>query len=84
MRAGHQLIERPEPGEYFADERDLFRVERIFGDRALIEDCRTGVLLDIAVRELSRLRHIEPSAQPAAEAASVLGRDGQGVAMGGG
>jgi hypothetical protein len=78
-----QLIERPQPGEYFADERDLFRVERIFGDRALIEDCRTGVLLDIAVRELLRLRHVEPSGQAATKTASVPRPHGQGATLGG-
>jgi len=58
-----ELTERPEPGEYFAVERDLFRVEGIFDERVLVEDCRTGVLLDIAVAELSRLRRVEPRAQ---------------------
>jgi hypothetical protein len=71
------LIEHPEAGDHYIAEGDRFRVERIFGDRVLIEDCRTEMLLDITVRELSRLRRIEPRA-PAesteSQSAPVLGR----------
>lgn len=76
MRKG-ALIEHPEAGDYYAAERELFRVERILGDRALIEDCRTEVLLDITVRELSRLRRIEPrlpAESTDSQSAPVLGR----------
>jgi hypothetical protein len=71
-------IEHPGPGDYYAAERELFRVERIFGDRALIEDCRSEALLDITLRELSRLRRIEPRASAESttesQSAPVLGR----------
>ena len=71
------LIEHPEAGDYYAAEGELFRVERIFGDRALIEDCCTEMLLDITVRELSRLRRIErraPAESAESESAPALGR----------
>lgn len=47
---------RLRPGDYRATSRDLFRVERVAEDRAVIEDCRTGVLIDVDVEELDALR----------------------------
>lgn len=46
------------PGEYFHSERDLYRVERREADRVLIEDCRTGVLIDIDLDRLLQLERV--------------------------
>ena len=46
------------PGEYFHSERALFRVERCDDGRALIEDCRTGELIDIELTNLLSLARV--------------------------
>jgi hypothetical protein len=38
-----------------ASQRDLYRVEHVRGQRVLLEDCRSGDLVDIDARELSTL-----------------------------
>lgn len=49
-------IEPVQPGDYFHSTRELFRVESREHDRVTLEDCRTGVLVDV---ELDRLRELE-------------------------
>jgi hypothetical protein len=44
----------------FSD-RDLYRVEQLTEERVLIEDCRTGDLIDAPVEELAALRRLERS-----------------------
>jgi hypothetical protein len=46
-------------GEYFHSERRLYRVEDTDGTRALIEDCMTGVLIDIEVARLGDLERVQ-------------------------
>jgi hypothetical protein len=46
---------RVRTGDYMASERDLYRVEHVRGQRVLLEDCRSGDLVDIDARELSAL-----------------------------
>jgi hypothetical protein len=46
------------PGEYFHSERALFRVERCDEGRALVEDCRTGELVDLELRSLLKLNRL--------------------------
>jgi hypothetical protein len=48
----------PRRGDYLCSERALYRVERVFGDRALIEDCRTESLIDISIAELMLLKPV--------------------------
>jgi hypothetical protein len=43
--------------QYLHSDRDLYHVEQIGPERALLEDCRTGTLLDVP---LSHLRDLEP------------------------
>ena len=52
----------PRPGDYLRSERALYRVERVLGDRAVIEDCRTELLIDISVTELLALKPVRPAA----------------------
>ena len=46
-------------GAYLHSARDLFRVEVVTGDRALVEDCRSGELIDVPMAELLRLDPVE-------------------------
>jgi hypothetical protein len=46
-------------GAYLHSARDLYRVEVVTGDRALIEDCRSGELTDVPLAELLRLDPVE-------------------------
>jgi hypothetical protein len=48
---------RVRAGAYFHSARDLFRVEHVSGERALIEECRSGHVIDVPV---SILRRLEP------------------------
>jgi hypothetical protein len=48
----------PRPGDYFCSDSALYRVERVLGDRVLIEDCRTEALIDISFGELMALRPV--------------------------
>jgi hypothetical protein len=47
-------------GDYYSTERDLYRIEEVHGEFALIEDCRTEIVLEVAVSEIlgmDRVRH---------------------------
>jgi len=46
-------------GDYFCSERDLFRIEQLMRDHALVEDCRTGDLFDLPVGDLAALQRVE-------------------------
>jgi hypothetical protein len=48
-------MERFEVGDYLCSESDLFCVEQLAYGRAVVEDCRTGDLLDVPVSELLSL-----------------------------
>jgi hypothetical protein len=48
----------PRPGDYLCSERALYRVERMLGDRALIEDCKTESLIDVTIDELLALKPV--------------------------
>lgn len=45
-------------GDYLCSERDLYYVEHLSPERALLEDCRTGTLLDLSIADLERLRPV--------------------------
>ena len=49
-------------GEYYRTERDLYRVEELHGQFALIEDCRTELVLEVAVNEILAMNRVRPSA----------------------
>ena len=48
-------------GAYLCSRRELYCVEQIGHERALLEDCRTGSFIDVPRSELSLLRHGSPS-----------------------
>lgn len=48
-------------GDYFYSERALYWVEHVVGERALVEDCRTGGLIDVSASELLRLDRVNRS-----------------------
>ena len=45
-------------GAYLHSDRDLYRVEGVSGGRALIEDCRSGNLIDVPLSELLSLEPV--------------------------
>lgn len=48
-------------GAYLCSERDLYCVEHLGEERAVVEDCRTGRLVDVSLMELSRLQRVRPA-----------------------
>jgi hypothetical protein len=46
-------------GEYLCSERELYRIEQLGGERALLEDCRSGDLVDVPLHELLLLRRVK-------------------------
>jgi hypothetical protein len=60
-----RTLSRPEltVGDYYAGERELFRVEQVFAGRVLLEDCLTEALIEIPIGELARLRRVEREAR---------------------
>jgi hypothetical protein len=48
----------PKPGDYLCSERELYRIERVQGDRALLEDCVTEALVDLPIAELNELKPV--------------------------
>jgi hypothetical protein len=53
------------PGDYYSTERDLFYVERVYGDFALLEDCRDGSAIEVSIDEvllMSQVRRASSSA----------------------
>ncbi len=52
---------RVRAGDYVASERDLYRVEHVRGQRVLLEDCRSGDLVDIDAREVGSLEFVRTS-----------------------
>jgi hypothetical protein len=61
QRAQRELV------EYYSSDTELYRVEQVTSGRALVEDCRTGVLIDVPLPFLERLRPIRPHHPGAAE-----------------
>lgn len=51
-------------GAYLHSARDLYRVEVVTGERALIEDCRSGELFDVALSELLSLEPVQQHHAP--------------------
>jgi hypothetical protein len=45
-------------GEYLCSQRDLYYVERLGPERVLLEDCRTGTLVDMSIADVERLRPV--------------------------
>jgi len=58
------------PGEYLHSQRDLYRIEEISGDRIMVEECRSGALIEIGPGQLLAL---EPVVRSASRAEAGLG-----------
>ena len=63
-----------QPGDYLSDGRELYCVEEVIGERALIEDCRSGALIEIGVPALRRLNVVKRSPRPSREASAPIGQ----------
>jgi hypothetical protein len=50
------------PNGYYHTDSTLYRVEHVSGRRALVEDCRTADLIDIAIEELAKLTPVKRAA----------------------
>ena len=48
-------------GEYFCTDRDLYRVEEVRGGFAMVEDCRTDLILEVAVEEILAMKPVRPA-----------------------
>ena len=48
-------------GDYLCSERELYRVEQIGSEHAVIEECRTGELIDTRIADLSSLGRVNRS-----------------------
>lgn len=46
-------------GDYLCSEDNLYRVEQVADGRVLLEDCRSGDLIDAPMHELARLRRLD-------------------------
>jgi hypothetical protein len=46
-------------GDYVCSETALYRVEQVVGEHGLVEDCRTGRLIDMPMSILAALRTIK-------------------------
>lgn len=58
-----RALERgPRIGDYYCTEHELYRVEEVHGDFALVEDCRTEVVLEVAVDEILAMNLVRPAA----------------------
>lgn len=64
-------VERPRPRDYLTDGTNLYCVEELFEEHALVEDCRTGVLIDISTRTLLALEPVK--------SAGISDQDGPGA-----
>jgi len=51
----------PEPGDYLTDGTNLYCVEELLDDHALVEDCSGGVLIDISLELLQTLAPVRRS-----------------------
>lgn len=61
LAAVARTAEPPQPGDYLTDGRDLYCVEELFDDHALIEDCRRTTLIDVGLEELRELAPVRRS-----------------------
>ena len=50
-----------EVGDYFSTARELYRVERVIGERILLEDCRTECLIEVGVEQVLAMNRVTPS-----------------------
>ena len=48
-------------GDYLCSERELYRVEQIGSEHAVIEECRTGELIDTRIADLRSLGRVNRS-----------------------
>jgi hypothetical protein len=48
------------PGDYFHSRRELYCVEEVVGSRVMVEDCRTGALVEMDLGRLLRLDRVAP------------------------
>ena len=68
----HSVNEPVRQGEYFCSARELYHVEHVADGHVLLEDCRSGELLDVPVSHLLALTRVPDPADEAAKVAQSL------------
>jgi hypothetical protein len=53
-------------GDYLHSERELYRIERLLGKRVLVEDCRSGELIEFGPEQLLTLKPVVRTEQASA------------------
>jgi hypothetical protein len=56
----------PAAGDYLCSDDELYYVEYVGPERVVIEDCRSGTLLDVPIAYTAALRPVTPEAVRAA------------------
>ena len=51
-------------GDYLSTDRDLFCVERVVGDFVMLEDCRDGTVVEVAMDEVLLMNPVRRAAAP--------------------
>jgi len=57
--------DEPRRGDYLTDGRDLYRVEDVLDGHALLEDCRSLVMVEVDRRTLAELDRVRAGADEA-------------------
>lgn len=52
-------------GDYFSTDRNLYRVQEVHGEFALIEDCRRDLVLQVALDEILTMNRVRRGVAPA-------------------
>jgi hypothetical protein len=64
IAAGQRDDPRVQPGDYFSTGHALYRVEHLAGARVLVEDCRSGDLIDVDRETCAAFERVKRSASP--------------------
>lgn len=58
-------VSPPARGDYLCSDSDLYYVEQAGPGRVVLEDCRTGTLLDLSITDIAKLRRVTPASSSA-------------------
>jgi hypothetical protein len=66
MRSARPPSTQIRQGDYFCSARELYHVEHVAAGHVLLEDCRSGDLVDVPIGQLLKLTRLpEPGGQAA-------------------
>ena len=61
MYRTHGTLPMPAHGDYLCSDSDLYCVEQVGREWVVLEDCRTGTLLDLPMADMAKLRPVTPA-----------------------